>query len=41
VPLSAGTRRLLVESPTFVPKDVGMNDDTRTLGVFVGRITYS
>ena len=41
VPLSAGTRRLVVESPTFVPKDVGMNDDTRTLGVFVGRITYS
>lgn len=35
-----GTRELRIESPTWVPRDAGINDDGRALGVAVGSLTY-
>lgn len=36
----AAPRDLVIESPTWVPRDEGVNQDARSLGVAVGRITY-
>jgi len=33
-------RELRIESPTWVPRDEGVNQDARTIGVAVGRILY-
>lgn len=35
-----GPRELCIESPTWVPRDAGINDDTRSLGVAVGSVTF-
>jgi 2-polyprenyl-3-methyl-5-hydroxy-6-metoxy-1,4-benzoquinol methylase len=41
VSLPAGTRRLEILSPVFNPKTLGISDDNRDLGVYVGELTYS
>jgi SAM-dependent methyltransferase len=40
LPLPKSMRLLKIKSKSWIPKNVALNDDTRTLGVAIRRITY-